>query len=216
MDKNKKLLYFNFNHKNYDGELMAHYIKEDLIKCEIKNNTNINIYNFKSYQYINTKRILNYSKFTSSISHLLAEMIKYQKREMNICIIVSTRNKINNKMKKGNFVKFAHYTVNPSDNILSICFKHYTAVKKIQQYQYFTNNTTLYDFACLFNNVDYVFNNWKNLSSINTKNNGLLIRQPIDKIEKIDIYNFKYIKNRVFIILDFLNDKYIISKIIHI
>jgi len=213
MDQNKRLISFTFDHKNYDSKLMVYSIQKELVKYKIKKN--INIYNFKPYQYLNNKRILKYSRFTSSVSYLLDEMIKHQKRKIKVCIIVSIRDKINDNTRKGNFIKFAYYTLVSSDNIIDICSKHHKAVIKTQSKQHIKNNTTFYDFFCSFNNVDYVFNSWRDLSSINTKSNGLLIRQSTTNIIKKDIYNLKYKKNRSFITLDFFDDKYIISNINH-
>ena len=55
---------------------------------------------------------------------------------------------------------------------------------------------------------------WRDLSSIYTKNNRLLIRQSTNKISEKDISNLKHTKQKKsFITLDFLDNKYIISGI---
>jgi hypothetical protein len=211
MNQNKRLISFTFNHKNYDGELMVYSIKKNLVKYKIERN--INIYNFHQYQYLNNNKILKYSRFTNSISYLLDEMIRYQKRKINVCIVVSNRDKTRSYTCKGNFIKLAYYTVVPSDNLIDICSKHHNSIIKTKSKQYIKNNTTFYDVFSSLNNVDYIFNSWRKLSSINTNSNELLIRQPTNNISKQDIYNLKHKKKRSFIILDFIDDNYVISEV---
>ena len=143
-------------------------------------------------------------------------MLTYQKRKINICIVTSIRHQMKNPMEKGNFLKIAYFTVIPSDNIFNICSKLQTSVKNTQKKTYFKKNSTFHDFfsPLAFYNVHYAFNNWKDLSSIYTKNNRLLIRQSTHNISKKDIYDLKHTKHtRKAIILDFLDNKYIISNI---
>jgi len=210
-DKKNQLLSYHFNHRDYDGSLISNSIQNNIIKYKIEKN--IYVYKFEQYQYLNNKRILKYSQFNSSISNLLSKIITNQNRTIKICIIISTRHKQINKIKKGNFIKLAYYIVNPNNNKLEICYKHDLAVKNIKLKKNLKNNTTFYDFIKTFYNVDYVFNSWKDLSSINSINNGLLIRQSTTKISKKDIYNLLYVKNKAFIILDFINEHYVISSI---
>tara|TARA_B110000208_G_C11793694_1_gene438659 strand:+ start:3098 stop:3856 length:759 start_codon:yes stop_codon:yes gene_type:complete len=211
-DKYNRILNFKFRHKNYDGMLMSYYIKENLVKYKRINN--IKIFKPRSYQYLNNKRILNYSKLTSSISNLLLKIIKNQKRKINICIIVSIRHKLINKFSKGNFIKFAKYSIDPSDNLLNICKKHDDAVKNVQSKNYLVMNTTIYDWISTFYNIDYIFNCRKNLNLIKTKNNNILVKQFTKKITKNNIYNLINIKNKQRIIIEHFNNKYIISDII--
>jgi|TARA_B110000263_G_C15093539_1_gene411932 hypothetical protein len=212
MDKDKNVISYTFNHKNYDGKLMAYTIQQELVKYKMEKD--INIYNFKPYQYLNNNKILQFSRFTSSVSYLLKEMITHQKRKIKVCVITSIRNKIKVPMSKGNFIKLAYFTIIPSDNIFDICSKLQTSVENTQSKNYFKENTTFHDLFCAYYNVDYVFDSWRDLSSIYTKNNRLLIRQSTDKISEKDISNLKHTKHKKsFIILDFLDNKYIISNI---
>ena len=217
MDKNKNVISFTFNHKNYDGNLMAYSIEHNLVKYKIEKDTNI--YNFEKYQYLNNNRILHFSRFTSSISYLLKEIIENADREIKVCIVVSIRDKIKDYQSKGNFLKLAYFTIIPSDNIYDICSKVQTSVKNTQSKNYLNNNTTCHDFVSSFYNVDYIFDSWRSLSSIYTKNDGLLIRKSTNKISEKDILNLKDISNlknkKSFINLDFFDNKYIISGIIN-
>ena len=211
-DKNNKTISYRFNHKNYDGKLMVYTIQQELVKYKIENN--INFHKISPYQIINNKRILNFSKFTCSVSYILKDILIYQNKKINGCIITSIRNKIKNPISKGNFLKFAYFTINPSDNILDICFKLETSVKITQSKKYLKENTTLHDFFSAFYNVDYVFNSWRDLSSIYTKNGKLLTRQLTNKVTEKDISSLLQIKDKKsFIILDYLQDSYIISSI---
>jgi hypothetical protein len=211
-DKNKKrLLSYNFNHKDYDGSLMSYSIQNNLVKYNIEND--IKIYKLKKYQYLNNERILDFSLFTSSISHLLNEIMMYQNRKIKICIIVSIRHNLIDKTQKGNFIKLAYYTISPKNNKIDICNIHNYSVKNIKFKNYLIKNTTLYDFIKSFINIDYVFNSRRDLSTINTLN-GLLIKQSTNKITHTEIYNLKHVPNRLFIVLDFFNKHYIISHII--
>ena len=163
---------------------------------------------------ISKELILQFSRFTSSVSYLLKEMITHQKRQIKVCVITSIRNKIKVPMSKGNFIKLAYSTIIPSDNFFDICSKLQTSVKNTQSKNYFKENTTFHVLFCAFYNVDYVFDSWRDLSSIYTKNNRLLTRQSTNKISEKDISNLKYTKQKKsFITLDFLDNKYIISGI---
>lgn len=211
-DENNNLINYTFNHKYYDGQLMAYNIREELVKYKIKKE-NQKIYDFEPYHYLNNNRILQFSKFISSISYLLKDILNYQKRKIKICVITSIRNKIKDTTSKGNFLKLSTFTINPSDSIYDICLKCQTSIKKTQSKIHLKKNTTFHDFFNAFHNIDYIFNSWRDLSLIRTKNNKLLIRKSINKISEKDIFNLKHIKQRTFIILDFFDDKYIISKL---
>ena len=214
INQNKNLISFTFNHKKFDGVLASYYIKNNLVKY--KNETNIKIYDYKSYQYLNNNTILHYTKFVSSISYLLKDMLKYQNRTIKIAIYVSIRNKLNNYFLKGNFIKFALCTLYPSYNLLDICSKIQFSIKNTQQSTYFKYNTTLYDIFSLYN-IDYFFNNKRFSSVINTNNNNLLIKQSIHNILENDIFNLIHNKKkRMFINLEFINNKYIISHFINL
>ena len=95
---------------------------------------------------------------------LLNKMMKKQKREIKVCIIVSIRGKGEEyNSEKGNFIKFAYYTIIPSDDIFDICMKHDTSVKNTQSEKYTNKNTTFYDYFNFFIDADYVFNNWRDI-----------------------------------------------------
>ena len=211
MDEDKNTISYTFNHRNYDGKLMAYSIQQELVNYKIEND--LKTYNFKPYQYLNNDRILQFSRFTSSVSYLLNEMITHQKRNIKVCIITSIRNKIKDPMSKGNFIKLSYFSIIPSDNIFDICSKLQISIKNTQSKKYFKENTTFYEFFSAFYNVNYVFNSWRDLTTIYTKSNRLLIRQSINKISEKDILNLKHATDKKsFITLDFL-DKYIISGI---
>ena len=159
--------------------------------------------------------MLQFTKFTSSISYFLKEILFYQKRDIKICIFVSIRNKIKDPTVYGNFIKFACCKLTPSDNIYDICLKIQTSIKNAQSKNYFNKNTTIHDIFSLYD-VDYIFNNRRDLSSIYTKNNKLLIKQSTINISEKDIINLKLSKQRKLILLDFFDNKYIISQIVNI
>lgn len=211
-NKNKnKFISYNFNHKFYDGALMNYYIKNNLVKYKIENN--LKIYDYKKYQYLNNEKIENYSKFTSSIAHFLSEIMKNQKRKLKICILISTRHNLKNKVKKGNFLKYVSYTINPKYTKNYICKIHEKSINKKKNNKSQINNTTIYELIKEFMNSDYIFNNWRDLSMIRVPNEGVLVRQSTKKITKNDIYKLKYNYSRTFIFLDYLNNHYIISNI---
>lgn len=214
INQNKNLISFTFDHKNFDNILASYYIKNNLVKYKNENKTYIKIYNYKSYQYLNNNTILHYTKFISSISYLLKDILKYQNRTINIAIYVSIRNKLNNYYSKGTFIKFACCTLYPSYNLHDICYKIQSTIKNTQQSTYYKNNITFYDIFKLYN-VDYIFNNKRASSIINTNDNKLLIKQSIYNISEKDILNLIHNKKNILIILDFLNNKYIISNLIN-
>ena len=102
IDNDNNLISYTFNHRNYDGKLMKYSIQQELVKYKTIYKK-INIYNFKSYQYLNNNRVLQFTKFISSISYLLKEILFYKKRDIKICIITSIRNKIKDYTSYGNF-----------------------------------------------------------------------------------------------------------------
>lgn len=212
--KTKELLSYIFNHKFYDGKLMSYNIQQELVNYKIENDAILFkplFYNFIIKEY--SKELVNYSKFNIVLSHLLYKMLLHQKRKINICIIVSIRDKLINKMKKGNYIKYACFSVNLSDNIFSIANKYKNSVKEIQNKNYFVKNTTIYDLISSFRNIDYIFNNWRDLSQIKTINNKYLIRQLDNNVTKENIEDLINNKKKAFIIFDFLENNYIISSI---
>lgn len=140
--KLRKYISYNFNHGDYDGELMAHSIKNNLVK--FSEEKNVSVYNFEKYQYLKNNRIKNFSLFTSSIAQLLYKMMIIQKRTLNIIIIVSVRNKSNDFAKKGNFIKFAKYSVNPNNSVIEICNIHHNNVQDVKNNDDGPLNTTLH------------------------------------------------------------------------
>lgn len=200
-DQNKKQISYTFNHRDYDGALIAHSIEKGLVNPVINDDIT---YEFQPYQYLPGVKVGTYSKFTSSIAHLVFEMLKHQNRKLNICIIVSVRNGI---MNKGNFLKYANYTVYPNDTIETICEKQHNAVTATQNHNYIKKNPTIYELIkCL--NIDYMFNNWRNLSQINA-----LTRKSLYKILNTDVDNLIRKKSRSCVFLDYFKDKYVISHI---
>ena len=214
---NNKLLqlHYTFNHKDYDGELMNFYIKNLIYKKEKKEKKVIS-YDFKSYQYINCNRILNYSLFTSSVAHLLKKIMNYQNRKKIVAgIVISTRKFLKDKTRKGNYLKFVKYTIYDNNTIYDISNIHNKNISNIKNNKQKILHTTLADIIKLYN-VDYIFNSWRNLSVIKTIDNNLLTRINTKNILEKDIKNFYNINNKYFIVLDFLNNKYIISNLFKI
>lgn len=205
IQNNNKYIEYNFNHRFFDGNLMHHYIKNNLHpKIDINSNFN----NFEEHQYIDSKRILDHSLFTSAISKLVYKLVNKQQKNLNICIIVSTRDTYD----FGNFLQFALYTIKQSNTLEEICNIHNIAVKQIQNRKYISNHASLYDFLKLYK-ADYIFNSWRNLSSINTIDNRLLTRMSDQKISKTDIENLMIAKKRAFVITDFIDNSFVISQI---
>lgn len=164
MNENKKLLSFILNHKDYDGSLFANHVRKGLICSKPLKEKDVVTYDYKPHQCLSNKKILQYSKFTSSVCDLLNKMMKKQKREIKVCIIVSIRGKGEEyNSEKGNFIKFAYYTIIPSDDIFDICMKHDTSVKNTQSEKYTNKNTTFYDYFNFFIDADYVFDNWRDI-----------------------------------------------------
>ena len=205
-----------FNHKNYDGELIAHSIKNNLCKYTLKENIpKHKLKKFKKYQYLNSKRIENYSIFTSTISYLLYDMVRYQRRKLKIGIIVSVRHKLKDKNKKGNFIKIATYTVNPNDTLLDICNIHNDKIKYIKNKNHLRYNTCFSDVINGYQ-CDYIFNSWRSVTCIKTVENKNLIRQYDEEIKKIDIKRLMYMPSWSFIRLDYIDGNYILGELINL
>ena len=92
---------------------------------------------------ISNELILQFSRFTSSVSYLLKEMITHQKRQIKVCVITSIRNKIKVPMSKGNFIKLAYSTIIPSDNFFDICSKLQTSVQNFKHLLKILNQKTI-------------------------------------------------------------------------
>lgn len=205
LDKDNNLRMYNFNHKDYDGDRASIFIKDDLSKYTINNQ--IEVYNIdKPHCKINSKRIKDYTQFTSCISRLTHSMIKSQKRKINIAIVVSVRN-IKDKYKKGNFLKLANYSVNEDDTIEDICHKHTMSILITKKYNQLWNGITLEDIYHTMN-VDYIFNNWRKLTTIKTKS-GILNRINTNPISEKDIIDLIQIPSRAMIFFDYKDSYYI-------
>jgi hypothetical protein len=209
--QNNNFVKYVFNHRYYDGILMKHVIENNLVNYQTE--ITEKLYPIQNYQFLNTQRIQKFTLFTSCISHFLYDILQIQRRKLNICIIVSTRNKMKNTVKKGNFIKVSSYSVYPNNSKIDICQAHTKAVLQVKLKNQWKNNSTGIDLLKTFLNVDYIFDSWRELSYIKTKDNKYLVRQFHNKITKQDILNLKYKDNCKFIYLDFLYNKYIISRI---
>ena len=216
LDYSNNNIRYVFNHKNYDGELIAHYIKNNLSKYTLKENIpKCKLKKFKKYQYLNSKRIENYSRLTSTMSYLLYDMMHYQKRSLKIGILVSLRHKLKDKNKKGNFIKMATYTVNPSDTLLDICKIHNDKIKYIKNKNHLRYNTCFSDLIKGYQ-CDYIFNSWRSLTDIKTVENKNLIRQYNEEIKKIDMKRLIYMPSWNFIRLDYIDGNYIIGELVNL
>ena len=213
-NKNNKVIKYEFNHTYYDGSRIQTNIKHKMIE-PLKNN--YPIYHYKSYQYLNSNRIRTYSIFTSTIARFIKHSLDLKKRKIKVCIVVSIRDSNNiGDNTRGNFLKLAYYTIYPTDTLDDICEKQHTSVKHTKYKQYFKKNTTLFELIKAFSNVDYVFNDYKALSSINTIHNDKLTKQLTYNITKKDIHKLITTHKTVLVQLSFINNSYVISKIRYI
>jgi len=64
-----------------------------------------------------------------------------------------------------------------------------------------------------FLNVDYVFDSWRSLTSIQTESGSALERKAEIKIYQNDISNLISLPKKAAIVLDYLDNHYIISSI---
>lgn len=206
--KKNKILEYKFNHGYFDGHLMEYYIKNNLIEPRIINCKQI--LELKKYQYLSNTRINNYSIFISSISRLIYKMVKSQNREISIGIVVSDRYKLKNYLKKGIYIKLATFKINKKNTLLEICEIHHSAIQSIKNQKNINNMLSWLKFQ----NIDYIFNSHRNLSTIKQKNGNTLIKcNNYNKISKNEINMLISEPNKIFITIDYQNKHYIISKI---
>jgi hypothetical protein len=210
-NKDNKFIKYEFNHTHYDGSRIQTNIKHKMIK-PLKNN--YPIYQYKPYHYLNSNRIHTYSIFTSTIARFIKHSLDHKKRKIKVCIIVSIRDSNNiGDNTRGNFLKLAYYTIYPNDTLDDICKKHHTSIKHTKYKQYLKKNTTLYELIKAFSNVNYIFNDHKALSSINTIHNEQLTKQLTYKITKKDVDKLIITSKTVLVQLSFINNSYLISKV---
>lgn len=181
---------YKFNHRYFDGRLVSHYIKNNLWQSKKISSGSRKV---NKYLFLKNERIQNYSLFTSSISNYLFDVIKIQKKKLKIGIVVSTRK---NNLKKGNYLKFAIYHVNPNDNVFEICKKHHDSVNIIKSSKYNNKTFKLKDLIQALS-FDYIFNSQSELSNIKTIDNKNLTIQNKININKHLFYENKSNKKKI-------------------
>jgi len=202
------------HHSEYDGELLSSSIKKQLIKPKIL--TNRRYIGFEDHQYLTTERIHGYSLFTSAVAVFGWKVARIQKKDLRIGIIVSTRNLITDKMRPGNYIKHAYYTIKKNDSLLEICEKHNNAVQRVKNTKTVTNTLTFID-GFRFPRLDYLIDSQRSLSRIPMDNGRVLIRSNRYFVTKDQMNRLHRANGRTaMVMLDFMNNKYLVSNIVYV
>ena len=200
-DQNNNVYEYSFSHNKYDGMLMSHYIKNNMVmyKKSIDNGYE-RIYVPISYQG-------PYSPFTIAVASIIRKIIDHQNRDLTIGIIVSTRDKMIEQNIHGNYITVATYKVNKNDDIETICNKQVNTINKIKENNIFPLNISLKD---LFSGLscDYVFNSWKMLSKIKTIDNRELQLIQRKEITNQDIANLYRVNRKQQIVLSYIDQRF--------
>lgn len=217
---NAKHACFMFDHFSFDGSLISMWIRQNYHRIArsrqnyCHNMHGYAIYPVKMYQKLESSRHEDNTRFESSVARLLRHIVKVQKRSLNISVYVSTRGY---RRKKGNFIKFARYRVQPGDSIDDICNAHRRAVRNVtSEYpKWLPAHTTLYDFLKGHLGVDYAFNSWRNLSSIPVSRTNTLQRLPTAPMRQEEIEDLILNKRRGtrVVTLDLFRNSYFITGI---
>lgn len=206
---------YSFDHSFYDGSLMRHYIYNSTsLPKRVYPNT---IRFYQDFQVVHHDTMYNkqYTSFTYSVAHILEKMKEYYKhhynnKTINVSILMSKRNILQNKTSYGNFIKFPKYTINITDAYNTVCEKHAACVEKEK-----TNSKTfftLYDAYCLHQS-DIVFVSNRDTSFIKRKDGNVLqlLREPKFKNEQ-HMYDCMFSKSYVkFVFLDYVDNHWIIA-----
>jgi hypothetical protein len=218
--KNDRAVYYgDFPHDKYDGDMIAHDIqnkKVTLYKKDIRSVSEyIDKHTYKDYQIIDCDRHQDYSMFTCAVANTVLKMMKgLNVKSINIGIIVSVRNHVEEKNRHdyGNYLQFAVYKVLKTDTLTDICKKHHKAVTDIQNDQSKLHMNLIRGLKLL--KIDYAFNSWRSLSTINQRDGTVLRRIDTYVAPKIFKDIFKK-KKKLLIVLDYFDGKYVIGKVRH-
>lgn len=218
--KKSKHACFRFDHFSFDGSLISMWIRQNYHRIArarqryCRNMSGYAIYPVQTYQKLESLRHENHTRFASSVARLLRDIVKVQKRSLNISVYVSTRGFRTNK---GNFIKFARYRVQPGDSINDICNAHRRAVRNVtlEYPKWLPAHTTLYDFIKGHLGVDYAFNSWRNLSSIPVSRTNTLERLPTNPVRQEEIKDLILNKRRGtrVVTVDLFRNSYFITNI---
>ena len=118
-------------------------------------------------------------------------------------------------MEEGNYLKMAIYTIHVHHTFDDICQIHDRAVKNTKTRRYDVLHTTIVDFLSM-TNIDYIFNSWRCLSSIEKYNGAFLSHVNSFKLKEEEI-NDLYINDNnlcTLILLEYHYKMYLISSII--
>lgn len=203
---------YNFNHKNFDGDLMSLTIKKMINLSDQKMNTNLLYHN---YQKVFNPKVPNYSSFTNICAYILNRVLKNTNKKIKVGVIVSKRNCLKDKYKSGNYFNIATYKVDSTMNLESICKIHNDTVKKVKNNCKKTN-LKIYDFL-QFQSCNFIFNSHRDLSYIERDDGYKLLRlqlpeelPSLDDIQKM--YNFK--NKKQLLVLNNYNNDWMITKIV--
>lgn len=214
---NNEVIKYILNHKYMDGELFAYYIKNDILKPQYINDFKIQNLSIPQWQILEyyQSNILYYTKFIKTIALTTHDIISNKKNDINIGVIVSTRE---DNVEKGNFVQLVSIPILKTDNHEQICLKLYDSIKNSKKQK--NKPSSVIDTIINTNlNFDYIFNSHRNLSNFIIDNKSykkVHSNYSLDYIQNV-FYNTQN-KCKYFIILDYdLNtDKYFISSIFNI
>ena len=234
LNKKYNVIDYEFIHRYFDGDLMNLHIKDSTVtpKKQIRFINNP----YKKYQIIpNQFKLEQYSSFTQAVAYIIKKLFKYRNCDITDCpektpnlfkynpckyrtckslkigIVVSKRHLLKNQYTKGNFLKFATYTVYSHNTFPEICDIHYHTIKKTKYTSCYMENTTFNDIIKAYD-CDIIFNSWRNLTNI-TRNDGTqLVRVP-ENLNKQDLINklFKTYNKNMYVKLDYYETNWIIS-----
>ena len=206
---------FEIDHKKYDGRLTSMLLKKKNIRLNNLNKINNN--SIKIYEKHNIlSNLLDFKKndtlFSSlnyNVSHLLKFMCNTQKRNLNVCIVVSTRDETN--YTNGNLIKLGFFNVHKSMDNIEIMKRFKNCVEKCKKdSKKFLN---IYDIL-RFLNCNITINSWKDLSEMQTSYGLILKRFETSLFSKTELLNnlLDGKKGKV-VFFDKYNNDWIINKI---
>lgn len=219
--ENGNIITYQFSHYDTDAIRARHLIQEstDMRKDFALSNVESEA-SFKDYHKIDSRRVGNYSLFNSMVARFCKKIFEKQKwrKELVITIVLSFRSIMpeNIKWSPGNRLCYLTYIVKSNNTLSEMCEIQANMIKKhreraIKDKRFHNDIIDALRFAL---NTDFTFNSWRELSTIE-RNDGLKLEfVPFDiNVTKGDMKDLYERTENAYIILNFINDSFVVSDI---
>ena len=184
---------YTVSHQTYDGARSAYAIKHQLVSPTLLPLAQCKSSKYASYQYMTNPNREGYSPFVNTVAYFVKNIMTLRNLPLTFSILVSIRK---NPKRKGNFLKSAMVHAKPENSHATICELIQKEIQHVRQKKYIIDQVTLLDMLMRQLQSEFIFNSWKDLTTIKKKNGDVLTLQEYEMSE--EEFERVKVKNRFF------------------